>query len=661
MRNAARLVVSCVAATAAFLLADALLGAVDVDGLGPAIAAGVLTGTLNILLWPLLVRLALPITVLTLGLGAILLNGAIVLGVSALLGGVVVDGFLAGLVVAFIVTVVATLVTSLLAIDDHERVGRHALLRASRAQPVRDADGGGPPGVIFLEIDGLSHDVLSRALRDGNAPSLAKWLADGSHRLVRWETDWSSQTGACQAGLLHARNTDVPAFRWWDKERGDRFVTMRPRDARELEHRVSDGHGLLYADGASRANLLSGDAPHTLLTSSRILDGPRRPIGRDYVAYFGSPYNLTRTLASALADIVAERRAAADQRRRDVRPRIHRGWKHAFVRAWTTVLQRDIQVESVLGDAFAGRPVVYTTFLGYDEVAHLSGIERPDTLAVLRKLDAEIGRIARVVGEAPRRYEIVVLADHGQSQGATFEQRYDRSLDAIVRDACDITAPPPEDDEGEVLGRGDPGRSSTRARRRRRRAPMPGSDTGEAPGRRADELPEVVVMGSGCLGLVSFPRLPGRVTLEQVEELYPALLPRLREHPGIGFVLVRSEEDGAIVFGRHGVRRLDSGDVEGEDVLAPYGERAARHVARTDGFANCPDIVVNSTYWHDTEEVAAFEELVGSHGGLGGPQSFPFVLVPVNLPVPDDRVVGAEEAHRMLRGWLARLGHEAYA
>ena len=85
-------------------------------------------------------------------------------------------------------------------------------------------------------------------------------MRDGSHRLRRWETDWSSQTGACQAGLLHGSNEDMPAFRWWEKERGAAIVTNHPRDAEELERRRSDGRGLLHADGASRANILSGDA-----------------------------------------------------------------------------------------------------------------------------------------------------------------------------------------------------------------------------------------------------------------------------------------------------------------------------------------------------------------------------------------------------------------
>ena len=131
-------------------------------------------------------------------------------------------------------------------------------------------------------------------------------------------------------------------------------------------------------------------------------------------------------------------------------------------------------------------------------------------------------------------------------------------------------------------------------------------------------------------------------------------------HPGIGFLLVRSESRGPLVIGAHGVNELEQGLVEGEDPLAPFGPNAARHVLRTDGFPHCADIMLNSTYWTDTDEVAAFEELVGSHGGMGGTQSFPFLLHPLDLEPPEAELIGAEAVHRELRRWLVQLGHESY-
>ena len=397
-------------------------------------------------------------------------------------------------------------------------------------------------------------------------------------------------------------------------------------------------------------------------------DRPGR-IGADYFAYFANPYNVTRTLALTIREVVSELWSAAQQRRLDVRPRVHRGFTYALMRAWGTVIQRDLQVQAVIADIYAGRPVTYTTFLAYDEVAHHSGVERPETLLTLRRVDRALGRIAMAAAEGPRPYRLVVLSDHGQSQGATFLDRYGMTLEQLVQEAAGSNAVAlagSHDEAAGYLGAGlteasaGDGRSARAVRRVTRGRAVEGQVLIDEPDAPDGELPEVVVMASGCLGLISFPRIPGRVTLEHLQEHYPRVLPTLRSHPGVGFVLVRSEQRGPIVLGARGEHRLDGGVVEGEDPLAPFGPNAARHVLRTDGFAHCPDIVLNSTYWAQMDEVAAFEELVGSHGGMGGAQSYPFILHPAELALPEEMLIGAEAVHEELRRWLAELGHTAY-
>jgi uncharacterized membrane protein YvlD (DUF360 family) len=655
------------------LALSALLDGFVLEGAGSALGAAAAIGLLNALVWPALSRLALPLNVLTLGLAGLILNGLLVSFAIDLLPNAQIGGALQGVVVTIVLAAVTSGVFSLLAIDEDDAWYRQVVRRRLRR---RDASAETDvPGVAFLEIDGLAHDVLERALAGDGAPHLARWLGVGSHRLRRWETDWSSQTGACQAGLLHGSNEDMPAFRWWEKERGAAIVTNHPRDAEELERRRSNGRGLLHADGASRANILSGDAAHSMLTMSTALHR-RRPIGRDYAAYFARPSAVAKTIVLVLVDMFRERRAARAQVRRDVRPRIRRSRTYALIRAWATVVQRDLQVAAVVGDILAGRPTIYTTFLAYDEVAHHSGIERPDSLAVLRDLDRQIARIALACADAPRPYRLVVLSDHGQSQGETFRDRYGETLEQVVRAASGAgsvaAAESGEDDALAFLNTGltemardeTAGGRTVRIATRGRR-----SDGAVALGQEEDrdrgptdagDVPELSVMASGCLGLVSFPREPGRVSLERLRSLHPDLLPALCRHPGVGFVLVRSEQEGAVVLGPRGARYLDGNRVEGEDPLAPFGPNAAEHVRRTDAFPHCADLMINSAYWPRFGEVAAFEELVGSHGGLGGTQCFPLVLHPADLRWPEDEVVGAEAIHHILRGWLAALGHSAY-
>src|SRR3954471_24278557 len=389
--SALRVVVVWLLTAATLMLLGALLPGLEVkDGLA-ALAAAAVIGLLNAFVYPLLIRIALPLTVLTLGLGAIVLNGLLVLFVGSLEPGFAVNDLGTGIVVALGITIVNTGVSALLAIDDDDFWYRNVVRRqARRAAGVPETD---VPGLFFIEIDGLAHDILQRAMRDGNAPVMARWLRDGSHRLTRWETDWSSQTGACQAGLLHGDNDDMPAFRWWEKDRGAAIVTNHARDAMEIERRHSDGRGLLFSDGASRANIVSGDAPHSMLTMSTVLRRDRKGrLGQDYFAYFANPYNTLRTFALVVREYFSERSAATQQRRNDVQPRMERGRVYALMRAWATIIQRDLQVEAIIADLYAGRPVAYTTFLAYDEVAHHSGIERHDALSTLRQVDRQIGR-----------------------------------------------------------------------------------------------------------------------------------------------------------------------------------------------------------------------------------------------------------------------------
>lgn len=661
-----RLATVVVLDTLTLLLLSAVMPGFNADSPGAALILALLLALANALIWPLLIRVALPFTVMTLGLGALLLNALVLLGIAQVDYGVHVEDFGSALLVTLLLTAITSAASAVLALDSGDLWTRHVVVRQlkrTRLQVESDV-----PGVLFLEIDGLAHEVLRRALRDGNVPTLARWIHEDGYRLEPWETDWSSQTGACQAGILHGSNREMPAFRWWEKEHGKPIVTNHPRDAAELERRHSNGKGLLHADGASRANILSGDAPHSMLTMSTVLDRRREGrLGQDYFAYFASPYGVALTLLRSLWEVVVERFFAIEQRRRDVQPRIRRSTSYALVRAFATVVQLDLQVAAVTADVLAGRPVVYTTFLAYDEVAHHSGVERPDTLAVLRRVDRAIARIAAATAHAPRPYRLVVLSDHGQSQGATFLQRYGETLEQLVRRVAGDGAVVGEtagSDEGR--GQFEAGLAELAARptvtgRTAKAIAGAREQREEARALEAAELPEIAVMASGNLGLISFPREPGRVTLEQIEARRPGLLDALRTHPGIGFVLVRSEAHGAVVLGATGRRVLATGAVEGEDPLAPFGPRAAEHVIRTDAFATCPDLVVNSTYWEDMDEVAAFEELVGSHGGLGGGQAHPFVLHPRDLPWPDDDVVGAEAVHRLLCGWLAALGQDAYA
>lgn len=641
-----------------------LLSGVEALSFEAALLVAVAMALINAILWPIVMRVALPLTILSFGLASLALSA----GAVSLAFWLVDDHtppFGAAVAIAFALALVSMLVAPLLDVDGD---ARNLRVVRRRARGARGRNRSEVPGVIMFEIDGLGETVMREALRDGHAPTIARWLSEGSHRMFGWECDLSCQTGASQAGLLLGSNWDMPAFRWYEKESGRTLVSNHPSDAAEIERRHSTGKGLLAADGRSRGNMFSGDAPRSTATMSVIRDRSRSKAS-DLFAYFADPHGFMRTLALSLADIAHERRAALRQRRGGAAC-VERGGLYPLIRAAIAVVMRDVNTAMLMADIVEGVPVSYATFVGYDEVAHHSGIREPDALAVLRRHDRELERLERACSQAPRPYHLVVLSDHGQTRGAPFRQRYGETLEEVVRAALargEVRAPAAVDeawgDLGAVLAdaRGEPslgGRMVARATRGRMVdgtvALGPNREAlaqREAPDSEAEQ--EAVVLVSGNLGLIYLPLSKERLTLEQIAHAHPRLLATLSAHPGIGFVMVRSHEQGALVIGGAGRRRLGDDAIEGEDPLAHFDATAAEHLRRHDSFPHCPDILVNSMYDPNAEEVAPFEEFMGSHGGLGGPQTRPFAVVPAEWSEPPAPIVGVEAMHEQLRDWLS--------
>ncbi|MFL5972314.1 MAG: alkaline phosphatase family protein, partial [Gaiellaceae bacterium] len=564
-------------------------------------------------------------------------DAAILLIADAVTDGVLrVDNFGWALLASLVVAAVSVVIAVLVGADDTSSI-RIAQRIARRQGVIASTD---VPGIVFLEIDGLALPVLRRAMRDGNAPNMARWLAAGTHRLAEWETDLSSQTGASQAGILLGSNEDISAFRWVEKETARLMTCSAPQDCEEIERRHATGIGLLVDGGASRGNLLSGEAEDVILTVSRMEAEKRSNPG--YRAFLANGDNATRTLVLFVWEVILEWTSALRAIRRDVRPRGHRGGIYPLMRGALCVFVRDLIVSGVLTDMMRGRPAVYATFSSYDEVAHHSGLERADTLEALRKLDDHFGQVERARRYAPRPYEIVVLSDHGQTQGATFKQRNGYGLDELVERSLSsgaVEGIAGGDEQNSMVGHAFTEATGTKKKR-------PKNDVSDR---------DVVVLGSGNLGLVYLMEERRRLTLEELEERHPQLVPALREHPHVGWLLVRSSEHGAVVLGARGAHYLEDGRVEGEDPLVPFSPHAPQHLLRTDGFEHVADIMVGSFYDADLDEGCAFEELISFHGGIGGFQTRAFILHPTHLQVPPGPILGAASVHGILAGWRQEL------
>ncbi len=596
---------------------------------------------INSLFWPLLTRIAMPFLVLTFGVGVLILNG-ILLQIFAPIFDIQIKGaaiILAPLAMAAVTTILSSLIT----INDDSSYYRSVLRDAEKKRKSEIKD---YPGVIIVEIDGLAYEVLREAVERGEMPTMKKMIESGDYNLRMWETDLSSQTGASQAGILHGNNEGIVAFRWIEKSNGNQMmqcsgITKVP----ELEHRISDGNGLLVDNGASRSNLFSGDTDNVIFTFSKIMDF-KKLYNKAWYSVFSNPSNFARIIALFLADIIREIWSQITHSIRNVRPRIKRGIAYIPTRAATNVFMREINTSTLIGDMMVGDvDVAYSTYLGYDEIAHHSGVRDSDAWIALRAMDQQIKHLTDANKYCPRDYQFVIQSDHGQTNGATFTQRYGETFEDFVKSLL------PEDmtvfaklnsDEDHFAGTSPFSREKKKIKK-------------EQEEEKELNDSEVIVLASGNLAMIYLTQWSQRLTYEELNNYFPELIPGIINNEYVGFILVKSQEHGDLAIGKNGTYYLDSGEIEGENPLEGFGDNIVRHLKRTSSFEHTPDILVNSFYDEKADEVCAFEELVGSHGGAGGDQSKPFILYPSSWNVSDDEIIGAENIYKLLKENLAKL------
>ncbi|MEZ0449233.1 alkaline phosphatase family protein [Cellulomonas sp. ICMP 17802] len=543
--------------------------------------------------------------------------------------------------------------------------------RQARREGVRAPTAGEPreAGLLVVQLDGVAAPVLREAIEAGLAPTVQRWMTTGSHRLEHWWARIPSTTPASQAGLLHGDSSQIPAFRWWDRDLGRLVVTNHPEDAALVEQRLTTGKGLLAGGGTAVSTMFSGDAATSFVVMSKSRtkgpDGGLGP-GPAYVRFFASPFVLARAVTVSVGEMLKELYQAHRQRVRGVEPRISRAGWYVVLRGITNVLLRDLNTSLVSEALLRGAPTVYVDLVDYDEIAHHAGPTRPESLRSLEGLDRVLGTFERVIAVAPRDYEIVVLSDHGQALGATYEQLGGETLlDSVRALMAQPAADGVESSTGEDWGPLNALLNS--ALNLSRGSTVLGPDQGRpkqpAP---ADDLPDVVTVGSGNLGLVWFPQVPHRLTFEDFQERWPGMVAGLAARPGVGVVVVDTQARGLVAVGPRGLVLLEQpgAEPEGEDPLEPYGPRGRADLLRAARLPHTGDLLLVSTVT-DRGHVHAFEGQVGSHGGIGGAQNHAFLLHPARWemadelrePVGDDEIlVGAEAVHEQLVRWADAAG-----
>lgn len=650
--------VQIVLSIAALYAAIKLVGSVHIDGLTAVVLLLLCAQILQWISRPFFAIITRVFGIL--GVLAVSLFGfAVVVWIAiGIVPGVSNDTFWGGFWTAWVYAILMTIVNWVL-VSQSDDIYFAQILRTTKKNGANHTD---QTGIVFVQLDGVSAPVLEWQLKAGNLPNISKLIRDEGYKFNSWHTQLPSTTPASQAGILLGSNDNIPAFRWYEKDRGELVVANQFKGAALIEKRLSSGKGLLVNGGVSVGNLFSGDAPHNIMVMSKMSKGSGSSLRRvgDYTNYFSSSFGFMRSLILSIGEMVKEIYQARRQVSQNMEPRIKRHGSYILLRAATNVLLRDLQTNVVIQNMMQGMNSIYVDYLDYDEVAHHAGLARAESLASLNGLDKVVGLLSNAREYAARPYEIVLVSDHGQSQGPTFKQLHGgKTLQDFVAEYMaagttiqDETAPVEQQSAARSLLTHESSNSAI--------ARQAQKSFDKSVAQQTIDQPEVVITGSGNLGNIWLTKLTGRATADDIETAYPELIEKLLGTEGIGLLLVQTS-DGPICVSKKGSINLKTNEIEGHNPLEKYSQLDRASLQRVTSMNTAPDIALISSYDTNTGEVYAFEELVGNHGGLGGWQTEALLLHPKHFTVPkqyltDGKIYGAPTVHKIFKQWLAQIG-----
>ncbi|MFX0169950.1 MAG: alkaline phosphatase family protein [Candidatus Hodarchaeota archaeon] len=616
---------------------------------------------INLLFRPLITRLIIQTARWALGFSItfiliVLLNSAIIRLVPLITPGFIVLGLPMAFLASLCFTAINALYIGIIDLDDstsffQNRVYHHLFTKASHRGVSQT------PGLLCIQIDGLSYPALQEAIQRGYMPTVKSLIDSGNYKAIQWDCGLPSTTPCCLAGIMHGHNNDIPGFCWYRKKEDRLLVFNRPRDAGDIEKDQTTGKGLIRG-GTSVGNVFSGDAAYSFFTMAKLTkqDAQTSKHRReDLYYYLLHPYALMRTIVLTFWDVIMACTHLVKwwifhRKPRMVQPRRN----YIFYRPGTNILLRDIVTNIVSLNISRGSPAIYATYYGYDEIAHYAGTFSTTAFRALSGIDKQVRRLLYVIRKyAPRPYEFFMLADHGQSFGLTFRQRYRHSLQDTIFNLLGGKARVSEIDSHELPDTFVGGLiADFKESNYNVTIPHQGDIEGEKTvdhSEMSQLTDDVIVCPSGNLAHIYFTHKVGRVTLEELEAKYPGFLTRLVAHEGIGFVIVTDADDGPVLLGEEGAVILRTGLVRGANPLTAYGKEDLRiqQLQRLAEFPSSGDLILNSQIYSDGT-VAAFEELVGSHGGLGGLQTAPFLLHPAEIEVDRARLVDSDQLYPLL-------------
>jgi type I phosphodiesterase/nucleotide pyrophosphatase len=463
--------------------------------------------------------------------------------------------------------------------------------------------------LVVLHIDGLGADTLEQSLREGKMPNLRRLIEEEGYEVHRYRCGLPSTTPFAQAGILYGDNSEIPCFRWWDRERRVVVQFGTRSTFKKVADKYFEGSRPLTQDGACIATCYPAGAADDFGIAYQDRSYGRQPRSRSawnvLLPYLANPINLGDWIWQILAVFVRTVRDYATARSQGRHP----AKAYVAVDAAEEMFIHHLTRYAVQKAMREGYSPIYAGFYAFDEVAHAFG---PDDLAARRVLNHVDHTIRKIADTRRGAYELVVLSDHGQIETTPFTASRGQAF-------------------GEVLSELLPG-----FRVQQVEGKTYGPDEDHARG-------NVMVTSSGGASHVYFTDRPSRMSHSELEAAHAGLGRALARLPQVS--LVSTREGGDDVF------TSADGELRGAAVkplLATYDDPdiLLGQLSRLNSFGHSGDLIVFGSFIEGKQ--VNFEDQAGGHGSIGGEQLHPFVLAKKEWGLDTSGVNSAQELHPLL-------------
>jgi endonuclease/exonuclease/phosphatase family metal-dependent hydrolase len=291
------------------------------------------------------------------------------------------------------------------------------------------------PGIVLIQIDGLSKREFERALSRNELPFLGKLIRHQHYHLHQMYSGLPASTPAFQAELFYGIKTAVPAFGFKDHQSGKIVRMYEPSICKEIEKSLSEtGNKALFKSGSVYADIYTGGAEEAHFCPAALGWGHSLRLKNPLIllillftniyAIFSIPFLLVIEFVLAIVDYFRGVIAGHD---------FIKELKFIPSRIAISILLRELTVMGVKMDISRGLPIIHLNFLGFDEQAHRRGPRSWFAHWTLKGIDHAIHRIWKAVHRLTRRdYDVWIYSDHGQDSVTSFQKTTGKTLEQVV-------------------------------------------------------------------------------------------------------------------------------------------------------------------------------------------------------------------------------------